>query len=142
NQILTFSEDRMIVAAMHEFRDGFNLIEKEVAPNKRFLEKVNQNLTHYFNHEYLKRLNRNLFKKSTIKKETSQNLATRILQNFYLFTNKNKVGEKHLLDYSKDSTTYSKTHRLYHPIIRSYLERFGFYDIFLIDIETGNIVYT
>ena len=28
------------------------------------------------------------------------------------------------------------------PRIRSYLEKFGFYDIFLIDNETGHIVYS
>jgi anti-anti-sigma regulatory factor/HAMP domain-containing protein len=31
---------------------------------------------------------------------------------------------------------------MYHPIIRSYLKRFGYYDIFLVDHETGHIVYT
>ncbi|GAG01676.1 unnamed protein product, partial [marine sediment metagenome] len=31
---------------------------------------------------------------------------------------------------------------LYHPLIRSFLEKFGYYDIFLIDNETGNIVYS
>jgi len=142
DQLLTFSEDRMVIAAMQNFNDGFNKIENDVNPSKKYLEKVNQNLTHYFNQEYLKRLNKNLPKKSTIKAETSENRKTRLLQNLYLFTNPQPVGSKHKLDAAADSSYYSKSHQLYHPIIRSYLERFGFYDIFLVDIKTGNIVYT
>ncbi len=40
-----------------------------------------------------------------------------------------------------DGSSYSKSHSEYHPIIRNYLERFGYYDIFLINNE-GFIVYS
>lgn len=142
DQLRTFAEDRMVITAMQNFNQGFNRIENDLNPSKIELEKVNQNLTHYFNQEYLKRLNKNLPKKSTIKAETSEDRRTRLLQNLYLFENTHPVGSKHKLDASADSSTYSKAHQLYHPIIRDYLERFGYYDIFLVDIESGNIVYT
>ena len=41
-----------------------------------------------------------------------------------------------------DESEYSKIHSKYHPIIRSYLKKFGYYDIFLVDHRTGHIVYT
>jgi hypothetical protein len=40
------------------------------------------------------------------------------------------------------AAAYSKAHKIYHPLIRSYLEKFKYYDIFLVDHETGNIVYS
>jgi methyl-accepting chemotaxis protein len=43
---------------------------------------------------------------------------------------------------ASDGSIYSKFHSKYHPVIRSYLQKFGFYDIFLVDPETGHIVYS
>ncbi len=142
NQIITFADDRMVIGAMQSFTEGYNRIEQDLSYNKRELEKVNQNMTHYFNQEYLKRLNKNLHKKSTIQAETSDDMRTRLVQNLYIYQNPKPVGEKHKYDASSDSSTYSKAHQLYHPILRDYLTRFGFYDIFLVDAATGNIVYT
>jgi len=48
---------------------------------------------------------------------------------------------KHQLD-SAGSSLYGGLHKKYHPAMRKYLEKFGFYDIFLIDDETGHIVYS
>ena len=43
---------------------------------------------------------------------------------------------------ANDSSTYSQLHEQYHPVIRSYLKKFGYYDIFLCDLESGDIVYS
>ena len=67
---------------------------------------------------------------------------TRILQDLYIASNNNNTGEKDLLESAEDPSSYSQTHKLYHPVIRDYLKRFGYYDIFLVDHETGNIVYS
>ena len=50
------------------------------------------------------------------------------------------MGEKHKLDRASDASTYSKIHGKYHPAIRTFLEKFGYYDIFLVDHKTGNSV--
>jgi len=65
-----------------------------------------------------------------------------VLQYYYIVANPHKKGLKHHLDNAGDSSSYSKAHEFYHPIIRSYLEKFGYYDIFLVDHETGHVVYT
>lgn len=66
----------------------------------------------------------------------------RRLQHLYVSGNPQPVGQKHRLDDAGDGSAYSAQHRKYHPFLRSYLERFGFYDIFLIDPRSGSIVYT
>ena len=52
------------------------------------------------------------------------------------------MGSKDLYDSADDGTSYSLTHRKYHPKLRRYRETFGFYDLFLVDAETGAIVYS
>ena len=46
------------------------------------------------------------------------------------------------MDAASDGSTYSTLHEQYHPIIRNYLEKFGYYDIFLVDLVSGDIVYS
>ena len=68
--------------------------------------------------------------------------ATVALQYSYIKANPNPLGSKDKLDKALDVSQYSLLHGLYHPIIRSYLEKFGYYDIFLVQPETGKVVYT
>lgn len=65
-----------------------------------------------------------------------------MLQDRYLRRNKNPVGAKQLLDAADDGSTYSSFHAEVHPIFREMLERYGVYDIFLIDATSGTILYT
>ncbi|MFH1080663.1 MAG: methyl-accepting chemotaxis protein [Pseudomonadota bacterium] len=65
-----------------------------------------------------------------------------ILQTLYIAQNRHDIGKKETLDASDDGTTYSKLHAKYHPILRQYLQEFGYYDIFIVEPKTGHIVYT
>jgi methyl-accepting chemotaxis protein len=68
--------------------------------------------------------------------------ATIWLQDLYLVRNANPTGSKDLLDAASDASAYSRAHARHHPILRNVLRRYGLYDIFLIDAESGEIVYT
>lgn len=46
------------------------------------------------------------------------------------------------MDVASDRSRYSQIHKQYHPTIRKFLEEFGYYDIFLVDADTGYIVYS
>lgn len=63
------------------------------------------------------------------------------LQEAYITGNPYPTGEKDKLDYAEDGTAYSETHKKYHPWFRDYLQRQGYYDIFLFDTQ-GNLIYT
>lgn len=64
------------------------------------------------------------------------------LQNLYIGTNPNALGKKEDLIDAKDGSTYSVLHARLHPVYRTFAERFGFYDLFLIETQRGRIVYT
>ena len=63
------------------------------------------------------------------------------LQAAYITDNPNPTGEKHKLDVAEDGTAYADAHRAYHPWFRAFLERRGYYDIFLFKPD-GSLVYT
>ncbi|MEE9425223.1 MAG: methyl-accepting chemotaxis protein [Methylococcales bacterium] len=64
------------------------------------------------------------------------------LQNFYIAENPNPLGSKQELVNLDISTDYSKIHAKYHPRFTDYLNRHGFYDVFLVDADTGNLIYS
>lgn len=64
------------------------------------------------------------------------------LQYQYIRRNPNPPGYKELLDRADDGSQYSEFHGKYHPALRSFMERFHFYDMFLVDIDSGEIVYS
>ena len=63
------------------------------------------------------------------------------LQNLYIDTNPNPVGQKQLLDRATDISPYSSAHAQYHPALRSFNEAGGYYDTFIFDLN-GNVVYS
>ena len=142
DQVSTFSEDKMIVLGASKLKESYNNIEKELNYTSQQLKSSDSTLTAYFQNEYLPRLNKNLITKTSVEAESSTDIRTRLLQNLYMASNPNPVGQKHFLMSANDSSSYSKFHKTFHPIVKKYLEKFGYYDIFIVDNETGNIVYS
>ena len=130
DQIVTFSEDRMVVDAMrqlsHDFR-GFrqenNYSADDIARMRREL------LTYYtgpFSEEY-RHLNngRSPNVEQYFRKLDEDSIAT---QYNYIRANIHPLGSKHLLDRADDTSHYSKLHAQLHPVVRNFLEKFGYYD--------------
>ena len=56
--------------------------------------------------------------------------------------NPNPIGKKQLLDNSNDGTSYSGYHAVWHPVFRTMAEKFSFQDLYLIDANTGRVLYS
>lgn len=68
--------------------------------------------------------------------------ATVALQHQYIASNPNPLGRKNDLDAASAPAAYHQIHGRLHPFMRQVVEQYGFYDVFLIDPDSGNIVYT
>jgi methyl-accepting chemotaxis protein len=134
-------EDRMVIDATRNFRKAFESLDLEL-DLEEVLSEGDLQLKLYYQNEFLPRLNRNLSRDAVLADFWPDNETVRALQYSYIVTNPFDVGSKHQLNRSRFSTDYSDFHAIYHPVIRSYLEKFGYYDIFLVDPETGHIVYS
>ena len=141
DQVLTFSNDRMIIEAMSDFKRDFSLYQQETQPNVALQKK--QLASYYqqdFSGEYKNRNNNKIPDIATMLRGLDADGVA--LQHTYIKANPNPLGNKDALIAPKDNSSYAKSHALYHPHIRDYLTRFGFYDIFLVDIQSGDIVYS
>jgi methyl-accepting chemotaxis protein len=141
-QVITFSDSRMVVEAMREFRSAFEALEEELAIGETESERRDLALRLFYEESFLPRLEKNLGSAANLSHFWPDDARSRTAQYQYIVSNPFDPGSKHQLEDASDGTSYSRAHSLYHPIFRDFLERFGYYDIFLIDPETGHIVYS
>jgi PAS domain S-box-containing protein len=137
-QIITLSEDHMVVDAMRELAAGFDAmgaLSDDLPSRKR-------DLATYYAEEFVPRL--------TAAHEASvidtpaylpDSAAGVRLQSLYIAANPYREGEKVLLDDAGDGGAYSRSHRRYHPTLRDYIQQFGLDDLLLINPD-GDVVYS
>jgi class 3 adenylate cyclase len=136
NHTQTLSEDPSIVAAMQAFDAAYRQLESVSVP-----DTFDKKTATYYRNDFLPRLAKAEEGSPILQSYMPQANASRYLQYHYLAKNSNPVGKKHLLNDAKDGSKYSSIHARHHPIFRKIIEKFGYYDMFLINPE-GTIVYT
>src|SRR6056300_810056 len=141
-QVETFSDNQMVIEAMTAFGQAFDSL---ISESRLMIEEVGpyqDELKQYYRNEFIPRLvggNSDAQVENYLPKEE----AAQFLQYLFIAANPNPVGEKDKLDApSGNYTSYTAAHRLYHPKFRHFLQTFGYYDIFLIEAESGAIVYS
>lgn len=64
------------------------------------------------------------------------------LQQDYIALNSNPLGSKDSLVKTQNNSAYDILHQEYHPTLRKYLQTYGFYDIFIVEPDSGHIIYS
>jgi len=143
-QLRTQAANADVAKAMSQFSRSFSRLEKTDGVLESEIPKFRAELLNYyesqFGKEYQTRNDGKAVDVSPLMDGFESN--TLIAQYKYIAANENALGEKHLADYASGVSTYHNTHASYHLSFRNFLETFGYYDIFLVDINTGNIVYS
>jgi serine phosphatase RsbU (regulator of sigma subunit) len=138
DQVTTSAQNPLFIEAMKEFKSAYNAVSSDSKQSQTAKAHVKA----YFEKEFLPKARQNFIEDNLLHDLDTNFSNSFILQDLYYASNPYKAGEKHKLNTAGDNSAYSKVHLKYHPIITNFLEKFGYYDIFLIDHESGNIVYT
>lgn len=136
NHTETLSEDPSITAAMQEFDRAYRQLQTSPIP-----PTFDRAIAKYYQNQFLTRLAKVEDGTPVLESYTPKEAAARYLQYHYIAANPKPVGKKQLLDQPNDGSTYSQIHAQYHPIFRQTIQKFGYYDMFLINPE-GTVVYT
>ena len=142
NQVLTFSENQMVVDAMQGFRDAFHNIPDELAVSSKELSEYRQTMASYYTNDFGQEYASQNGASANATQLLPGGASSLAAQYHYIAANRYPLGSKDALDAAEDGTTYSQLHERFHPIFRSYLKKFEYYDIFLVDPDTGHIVYS
>lgn len=141
-QALTLSESLMTVDAMKAFTTSFkyhasNLGDSDIETQRASVKKY---YDEQFNEQF-KVLNNGQATATAdlIGLLDKESIA---LQYDFISNNSDPLGSKQLLNGTKELTGYSAAHQKYHGVFRNFIERFGYYDLFLVDYKSGDIVYS
>lgn len=141
-QVITLSSNQMVIDAMKEFKSGYSNVFRVNNISDNDLNNYKSSLTGYYQNEFIPRLDANLNSRSNVSEFFPTDQTSLYLQYLYISNNSNAVGSKDGLDFAQERSSYSQSHEKYHPQFRQFLQVFGYYDIFLIDDVTGDIVYS
>ncbi len=142
-QLKITAENRMTLEALEAFTSGFQQLKNDDSLNESSLQDARKSLATYYTGEF----SNEYFDQTGAQPPTTalvENMSdvSAYLQYLYIRKNENPLGSKELLNAADDGSSYSAAHALYHPILRNYLKRLGLYDFFLIDADSGEIVYS
>jgi methyl-accepting chemotaxis protein len=143
DHLLVLANDPSTRGALADFREGFRTLLQDDAVTEADQTRARRDLDAWYAGEFASRY------KAESDNELSIDAITEVLgdaavwlQDLYIRRNENPPGSKDRLDAAADASAYSRAHGRHHPIFRNILEKFGLYDIFLVDADSGEVVYT
>jgi methyl-accepting chemotaxis protein len=139
NLVVSMSQDKTVADGLIDLGGAFNALKT----NETFPDFISakESLEKYYNSSLIPAITKNMgghFDGSSIFPKSG---TTIFLQNEYITANPNPVGSKQLLDKGASFIDYNRLHEIYHPGFRNVVDKFGLYDLFLVDMD-GNVVYT
>ena len=140
SQIAAMSTDLTTIDAMRDFSNSFPKLA-EIETPRTDNSKIKNGLQRFYDREFLPGL------KAAGGTESASQLLPRtdaglMAQHLYLVENGNPVGSKDNLETHSLSDSYGRHHEHFHENFRHFLKEFGYYDIFLVEPDNGQIVYS
>lgn len=134
----SLASDRMVVNAMNQLQQGYNN-----GLNQSLNEAQDLEVSKFYDDEFVPKIASSTTNTPLSILYQPTRAAARYFQYHYLVNNPYPTGSKDVLVESKgDTTIYNRFHKFYHPIFRDLSNEFGYYDVFLIDIESLSVVYS
>ena len=142
DQAATLSKDKMVVDAMRDLSREFHAYRRNARVDGGELDFRRQGVQAYWQNQFAAELRKRGDTTGAEGRVGMLDDDSIALQQVFVAANPYPIGSKKMLDASPAASSYERVHAAVHPILRDYLDRFGYYDIFLIDAATGDVVYT
>lgn len=140
NQIVDLSSNKVTQEAAKEFISSFNNFSQQYQADSN---SVSSSLANYYNGDFASTYKtQNAYSVDTSPLLSGLSSTGSSLQHAYISNNPLPLGSKDELTESAMHTDYGVTHAKYHADFRRFAKQFGYYDIFLVDANTGDVVYS
>ena len=147
DQVITFSQNKMVVDLIGHLKDNFMHTREILPETPDKIKEVHDKLRAFYANDFtqhFKTVNRGGDPGvENVLAKLSEDAVT--MQNIFLAENPNPVDQKYKMDRPQGMVgmlSYSSTHATMHPAIMSYVEKFGYKDIYLVEPEKGVIIYS
>lgn len=139
SQVISMSKNPSVVDATKKFISTFQLDNV----NQSNINTSKESLAQYYQNEFstaFKEKNKNTRLNINTQLQQLDDIALHF-QSQYISENKFPLGSKDKLNAAGNSQ-YDQAHQQHHPMFQDYLYQFGYYDIFIVDANTGHIIYS
>jgi methyl-accepting chemotaxis protein len=143
HQARTSADSTMTQDAMQAFTQAFAGYREELGLGEE-LSQQKQDLARYYQGDFGKVYGERNPGTDNPMPAYLQSLGadTLALQHRFIAANPNPLGSKDALLDPADGSRYAEVHKRFHPRFRDFLQRFEYYDIFLVEPQNGVIVYS
>ncbi len=141
NQVQVYANAKTIIEAMRGFKEAYPKFKDEATLDiKKYKKALKDYYINEFSEEY-----------SILNVNEAPNMMERLeqlddnsisLQYQYIANNPNPLGTKEEFFAADDASSYTQLHSHYHPYFHDIQTRFNFEDIYLVDADNGQIIYS
>ena len=136
NHVLTSSEGFLVIDGLKDFRAAFPKLQ-----NTTLSAEQQKKLVAYYTDVFIPKLKKNLEGEPALATYLPNTPADRYLSYHYTANNPRAPHLDELED-AGDGSEYSAVHRKYAKRFHRLAEVFGYRDIFLVDIDSGNVLFS
>jgi len=136
NHADSLSSDEMMVEAMKEFHNAFVKMNAKPLPPQT-VDAVRND----YEQNFYPRMEQLKAARQRYQDYLPITAAAIELQYLYIVKNPYPKGQRYKLVTAGDKSDYSKVHAKYHPALLNIVQKFGYYDLYLIDFNTQQILY-
>lgn len=141
SQANTHSKDLSVIDAAKAFIPAYqSYLEQRGQLTSSELDGLGKYYEKDFASLYKERNNRNLSQVGNLYRNLPD--TAKALQYDFIAGSSHAIGEKDKLTQLANDSDYAVAHSKYHEFFREFLSEFGYYDIFIADINSGDIVYS
>ncbi len=148
NQIRTLSATTDIRKGLISLNYSLEEFLEETEVTRDFndprIQKFRSELTNFYRNDFLSAYKAENSGESTDISHLINELSPEalVLQHTYIYSNPAQIGQKDQMMSSDMDTSYDTVHGIVHPTLKKFREAFGYNEIFMVDSETGRIVYS
>jgi len=141
NQLITTANNLTVVSATTELNSAFQRFSEEAGIESSDLNKQTEQVKKYWQNEFGKEFQKQNNTQFSFDAFNALSEDAIHLQYAFIADNSHPLGSKNKLNKSNDTSSYSQIHNTYHPWFNQFLDKFGYYDIFLVN-TSGQVVYS
>ncbi|HVN86028.1 MAG TPA: methyl-accepting chemotaxis protein [Candidatus Binatia bacterium] len=139
NEVIMLARDPSTVLALKQFNNATTALDNDPVTASEQMRPRMESLKSFLETYYKKELAE---KKIQLRSLLLPERSAVWLQATYIADNPNPPGKKYLFDEGSEGSQYTGYHKVWHPLYRTMVEKFGFQDLYLVDATTGRVVYT
>jgi class 3 adenylate cyclase len=136
-ETMMLASSNVAVDAARQFIDAYHKLD-----NAHIEPDMDAALHQFYAQTFIPQLEKDAGRSVDVESLLPEKPAGRYLQYYYTAKNPFPIEDKGSMLRADDGSDYSRVHETFHPLLRRLIQNFGFAGIYLIDIETGAIVYT